>query len=132
MTLDPLTVALPAFRAVGAGLVAVTPETGGRALVAKQNHRAGYEVLSDVDCGLGLSCGVVFRAPEPYRQMLLRFGTDLGERHGNDAWFLPVPAIFVVDRSGMVSWRFVSIDPASRAEPAEIVAALRELGAPAD
>jgi peroxiredoxin len=132
MTLDALTAALPAFQAAGAELVAITPETGGRALLAKQNHRAGFEVLSDVDCGLGLSCGVVFRAPKPYRRMLLKFGTDLAERHGNDAWFLPVPATFVVDRHGTVRWRFVSIDPTYRAEPADIVAALRELDAPAD
>jgi peroxiredoxin len=130
LTLDALAAALPEFQMAEAGLVAVTPETGGRALLAKQNHHAGFEVLSDVDCGLGLSCGVVFRISEPYRLLLLKYGTDLGERHGNDAWFLPLPATFVVDRGGMVRWRFVNLDFTERAEPADILAALRELAAP--
>lgn len=130
MTLDALAAALPEFQATGAGLVAITPETGGRAAVAKHNHGAGFEVLSDVDCGVGLSCGVVFRAPEPYRLLLLKYGTDLAERHGNPAWFLPLPATFVVDRDGMVRWRFVTVDFTERAEPAEILAALRGLAVP--
>ncbi|MGH7044149.1 MAG: peroxiredoxin-like family protein [Acetobacteraceae bacterium] len=128
ITLDALAAALPAFHVAGAGLVAITPETGGRALIAKRNHSADFEVLSDVDCGIGLTCGVVFRAPEPYRLLLLKYGTDIAERHGNPAWFLPVPATFVVDRGGTVRWRFVSFDFAERAEPADILTALHALG----
>jgi peroxiredoxin len=130
LTLDALAAALPDFHAAGAALVAITPEAGGRALVAKRNHHAAFEVLSDVDCGVGLSCGVVFRAPEPYRLLLLKYGTDLAERHGNPAWFLPVPATFVVDRKGIIRWRFVTIDFTERAEPADILAALGALAAP--
>ncbi|MBW4091670.1 MAG: AhpC/TSA family protein [Proteobacteria bacterium] len=130
LTLDALAEALPDFRAAGAALVAITPEAGGRALVVKRNHHAAFEVLSDVDCGVGLSCGVVFRAPDPYRLLLLKYGTDLAERHGNPAWFLPVPATFVVDRDGIIRWRFVTVDFTERAEPADILAALRALGAP--
>ena len=129
LTLDALAAALPDFQAAGAALVAITPEAGGRALVAKRNHHAAFEVLSDVDCGVGLSCGVVFRAPEPYRLLLLKYGTDLAERHGNPAWFLPVPATFVVDREGVIRWRFVTVDFTERAEPADILAALRALAA---
>ncbi len=129
LTLDALAAALPEFQAAGAALVAITPETGGRAMDAKRNHHVGFEVLSDVDCGVGLSCGVVFRAPEPYRLLLLKYGTDLAERHGNPAWFLPVPATFVVDRSGIIRWRFVTVDFTERAEPAGILAALRALAA---
>lgn len=130
LTLDALAAALPEFQAAGAALVAITPETGGRAMDAKRNHDAGFEVLSDVDCGVGLSCGVVFRASEQYRLLLLTYGTDLSERHGNQAWFLPVPATFVVDRSGIIRWRFVTVDFTERAEPAGILAALRALAAP--
>jgi len=132
VTLDALAAALPEFQAAGAALVAITPETGGRALLAKQNHQAGFEVLSDVDCGVGLSCGVVFRTPEPYRLLLEKFGTDLAERHGNTAWFLPVPATFVIDRTGVVRWRFVTVDFTERAEPAAILAALHALAASDD
>lgn len=130
LMLAALEEALPAIEALGATLVAVTPETGGRALAAKRRHGNRYEMLSDVDCGLGLDCGVVFQAPAVYRDMLLGFGNDLAERHGNNAWFLPVPATFVLDREGIVRWRFAEVDFTRRAEPADILAALRALPAP--
>ena len=129
LMLAALEEALPEIEALGASLVAVTPETGGRALAAKRRHGSRYEMLSDVDCGLGLDCGVVFQAPAVYRDMLLSFGNDLARRHGNDAWFLPVPATFVVDRDGVVRWRFAEVDYTRRAEPADILAALRTLAA---
>lgn len=121
---------LPEIEARGASLVAVTPETGGRALAVKRRHDNRYEVLSDVDCGLGLACGVVFSVPAIYRALLLKFGNDLAERHGNDAWFLPVPATFVLDRDGVIRWRFADVDFTRRAEPADILAALGALATP--
>jgi peroxiredoxin len=120
--------ALPEIRAAGATFAAVTPETGGGALDVKRRHRAGYAVLADVDSGLAALCGVVFRVPVAYRQLLLRFGIDLAERQGNAAWLLPVPAAFVLDRGGTVAWAHVDADFTRRAEPADIVAALRALG----
>ncbi|MBV9735819.1 MAG: AhpC/TSA family protein [Acidisphaera sp.] len=131
LVLAALEAALPDIEALGASLIAVTPETGGRALAAKRRRGNRYEILSDVDCGLGLGCGVVFQAPVAYRALLRRFGHDLAERHGNDAWFLPVPATFILDREGVVRWRFAEADPTRRAEPADILAALRGLAAPA-
>ena len=130
LMLDALVAALPALEAAGASLVGITPETGGLALRTKQNHGAAFEVLSDVDCGLGLGCGVVFRTPDIYRRLLLKYGNDLTGRHGNDAWFLPLPAVFVLDRAGIVRWRFVSADFTEQAEPADILAALHALARP--
>lgn len=129
LMLDALVAALPELEAAGASLVGITPETGGLALRTKQNHGASFEVLSDVDCGLGLGCGVVFRTPDIYRRLLLKYGNDLAERHGNQAWFLPLPAVFVLDRAGIVRWRFLSVDFTEQAEPADILAALRALPA---
>ena len=126
-TLDALQAALPRIEAEGAALVAITPETGGRALEMKRRHGAAFTVLADVDHGLAMACGVVFRAPEPYRRLLASRGVDLAERQGNEAWFLPVPATFVVDRYGVVRWRFLDVDFTRRAEPDDVVAALAAL-----
>lgn len=128
LTLDALEAALPDMQAAGATLAAVTPETGGLALDAKRKHRAGYRVLTDVDSGLAAACGVAFRVPGAYRRLLLSAGIDLAQRQGNAAWLLPVPAAFVLDRGGAVAWAHVDADFTRRAEPAEVVAALRALG----
>lgn len=124
-TLGALLRSLPDFEEAGAGLAAITPETGGRARDARYPASTSYRILSDVDHGLAMACGVAIRVPEPYRELLSAHGLDLGERQGNAAWFLPVPATFVLDREGCVRWSFVDVDFTRRAEPADILRAIR-------
>lgn len=128
MTLDALEAALPAIRAAGGTLVAMTPETGGRALAMKRDHGLHYEVLADVDLAVAMQFGIVFRTPPLYRKVLARAGVDLAERSGNPAWFLPVPATFLASRDGIIRRAWVNVDFTERAEPDEIVAALQALG----
>lgn len=129
LTLAALEEALPAIGAAGATLVAITPETGGRAAEAKQQHAPRCTILVDVDSGVGLQCGVIFRAPEPYRALLATAGIDLPERQGQGGWLLPVPAAYVLDRAGVIRWAFLDVDFTHRAEPAAIVKAIEEIGA---
>ncbi len=125
--LDSLAEALPDIQAAGGTLVALTPDTHGLALDAKIAHHADFVVLSDVDYGVGLAAGVIFRLPPLYRNRLIQSGTDLAARHGNAAWFLPVPATFVLDGEGIVRWRFADPDFTRRAEPADVIEVVRAL-----
>ncbi len=127
LMLDALAEALPEINACGASLVALTPDTEFPPLPARQGHQARLEVLSDVDCGVGLTAGVVFLLPKLYRAGLLKNGVDLATRHGNASWFLPIPATFILDRGGCIVWRFADVDFTHRAEPADIIDALRAL-----
>jgi peroxiredoxin len=118
---------LPRIEAAGAGLVALTPETGRHLASTKRVQRLSYEILSDIDGAVGLQFGVLFRAPDAYRTVLTGFGIDLAERHGNEGWLIPVPATFIVDRTGIIRHAFVDIDYTRRAEPEEIVEVLSRL-----
>ena len=126
--LKALEAALPRIEAAGGQLVALTPDTGRHLAETKRVQRLSYEILSDVDGAVGLQFGVLFRAPAAYRDVLAGFGIDLAERHGNEAWFIPMPATFVVDRAGIVRYAFVNADFTHRAEPEDIVEALRRIG----
>jgi peroxiredoxin len=127
-TLEALETALPEITAAGGQLVALTPDTGSHLAATKRNHHLTYEVLSDVDGAVGLQFGVLFRAPDPYRELLAGRGVDLPARHGNEGWFIPMPATFVVDQQAVIRYAFVNVDFTRRAEPAEIVQVLRSLG----
>ena len=126
-TLMALEAALPRIAAAGGQLVALTPDTGRHFAATRRAHRLSYEILSDVDGAVGMQFGVLFRVPELTREMLAGFGTDLAERHGNDGWFIPVPASYVVDRGGIILYAFVDVDFTRRAEPDDIVAVLESL-----
>jgi len=126
-TLEALETALPDITAAGGQLVALTPDTGSHLAATKRNHGLTYEVLSDVDGAVGLQFGVLFRAPDPYRELLAGRGVDLPARHGNEGWFIPMPATFVVDRTGIIRYAFVNADFTKRAEPDEIIEVLQRL-----
>lgn len=119
--------ALPEIERLSATLVAITPDTGSALMAAKRDNRLGYEVLSDVDLGVGLAFGIIFRVPDAIRALYLRLGIDLSERHGNDAWFLPLPATYVVATDGIIRHAELEPDFKQRMEPAEILQVLREL-----
>lgn len=123
--------AVPDIVARGASLAAITPDTAAALASAKRDNALGYEVLSDLDLGLGLQFGLVFRVPDAIRDLYRRINLDLGARHGNahDVWLLPIPATYIVDRSGMVRFAEVDCDFRRRMEPAQIVRALDELRA---
>lgn len=125
--LQALQEALPEIARFNATLVAVTPDTREAALSPKQRHQLGYQVLSDVDNGLGLLFGVIFRMPQDVRDQYLKLGIDLGARHGNEAWLLPLPATYVIDRHGVIRHAELDTDFRRRMEPADIVRLLAEI-----
>jgi peroxiredoxin len=126
-TLEALAAARPRITAAGGELVALTPDTGAHLAATKRAHSLDYEMLSDVDGAVGLQFGVLFRAPELYRELLAGFGIDLTERHGNESWFIPMPASFIVDQGSVIRYAFVNVDFTRRAEPDEIVDVLTRL-----
>jgi peroxiredoxin len=53
----------------------------------------------------------------------------LAARHGNSGWYLPLPATFILAPDGTIAWRFVDVDFSRRAEPSDIIDAVRGLTA---
>jgi peroxiredoxin len=129
LELRALESALPEIEKLGGTLVAITPDTGAALASAKQKNKLSYQVLSDADNGLALSFGLVFRLPEAIQRSFLEIGIDLPSRHGNDAWFLPIPATYVVDRAGTIRHAELDPDYTHRMEPGAIVELLQRLAA---
>jgi peroxiredoxin len=129
LELKALQESLPEIERRGAALTAITPDTGAALGATKRTNQLGYQVLSDVDNGVGLTFGLIFRVPPGVRELYLRLGIDLGARHGNATgeWLLPVPATYIVDRDGII--RHAELDPdfKRRMEPSEIVRVLGDL-----
>ncbi len=132
LTVAALAEARAEFAARGASVAVATPETGGLARdlldiapeAMKGGLAEGVAVLADVDSGLAASCGVLFRVPDALLEVLGGYGVRIGERQGNAALLLPVPATFVVGRDGRVLFRHLDPDFTRRAEPADLLAAL--------
>ena len=118
---------MPDITAVGASLVAMTPELPDYSLSTVEKHQLTFEVLSDLGNEVARQFGLVFQLPAALRTIYEGFGIDLPKTQGNDRFELPIPGTFVIDRHGMVVMAFVDPDYTTRLEPSEIVEALLAL-----
>ena len=117
---------LPEIEALGARLVAITPETPDNALSTQEKNEIGFDVLSDDGNRVASAFGLTFRLPDAVNDIYKGFGIDLEASNGEGSQTLPVPATFVIGKGGKVLKAFVDADYTQRLEPDEIVAALKE------
>ena len=84
-------------------------------------------VLSDPGNRVAEKFYLVRQLPEDLRKVYLSFGVDLAKFNGDDSWTLPMPARFVIDRSGIIRSADVNADYTVRPEPSETIKVLRSL-----
>ena len=83
------------------------------------------QILTDIDNGYALSLGLVAWLGDELKVLMQRRGYHLDTYHGNDSWFVPVPATFVVGSDGRVVARFIDADFRRRMEISDILEALK-------
>jgi peroxiredoxin len=88
-----------------------------------------FPVLSDIDLGYSLSLGLIFWVGAEIRRLYQNVGIELEKYHGNDGFFLPMAAKFIVGQDGLIKARQVNIEFRERMEPEAIVAVLETLSA---
>jgi peroxiredoxin len=86
-----------------------------------------FPVLSDVDLGYSLSLGLVFWVGREVQRLYKDVGVDLEKYHGNDSYFLPMAAKFIVGQDGLVKARQVNVEFRQRMAPEAVIAALEQL-----
>ena len=92
--------------------------------ISQTQHHTAFPILSDIDNGYALSLGLAIWLGEDVRRLYLEHGLHLETYQGNDTWFLPIPATFVVGRNGHIIDRYVDPDFRNRMEIADILSAL--------
>jgi len=122
--------ALPEIRSRGARLVAISPEVPDASLTPDEIDNLGFEVLSDAGNRVARSFGLVYALDGESRNLLSAHGVDLSRYNADDSWELPVPAVYILDRSRQVVFASVDPDYRRRADPADVVAALDAMGSP--
>ena len=121
--------ALPGIEALGARLVAITPETPDNSLSTAEKNDLSFSVLSDANGLLSEALGIRFELSPAIRALYQKFGHDLPARNCDDRWSLPMPATFVVEKGGVIAFAFVDPDYRRRLEPDAAIEVLRSLAA---
>ena len=118
---------LPEIESLGAQLVAVSPNMPDRSLSTVEKNDLVFEVLSDVGNHVTRDFGLVFTLSEELRPIYASFGIDIPAYNGDDTFELPMPATYVIDTDGTITYAFVDADYTKRIEPSEIVDVLKNM-----
>jgi peroxiredoxin len=119
--------ALPQLQALGASLVAISPQTPDNSLTMQEKNDLTFAVLSDVGNRVARTFGLVFRIDEAVRATHQQVGANLPAFNGDDSWELPIPGTFLIDQAGIVRLAFVDPNFTRRLDPSLIIARLQEL-----
>ena len=113
---------------LGAELVAISPEVPDGSLSKNEISKMEFTVLSDQDAKVAAQFGVAWEVPEfVLEHMKVDRKLDIETINNGNANIMPIPATFVLNQAGEVTWRFVDVDYRTRSEPSDIIDALQKL-----
>jgi peroxiredoxin len=118
---------LPRIEAMGASLLAVSPNIPDHSLSMKEKHALSYEVLSDFDNQIAKQYKIVFSQSDAVADMGKKVGVDIAAFNGVAKREIPVPATFIIDRQGIIRFTFANGDYTKRVEPQTVLDALASL-----
>ena len=128
LQLRALQARLDDIHALGAKLIAITPQLPDDSMTENQISEMGFTVLSDQDANVASQYGVAWTVPDSLLEhMRVDRQLDLESINNGNARVLPIPATFIIGRDGLVVWRYVDVDYRTRSEPDDIIEALRKL-----
>lgn len=114
------------FEALGANLVAISPEQPDKALDTQTRNELKFTVLSDQGNKVAKEFGLVFSLAEELKPIYKNFGIDVSAHNGDENYELPLAATYVVDENGNIVYDFVKADYTKRADPEDILYILKK------
>ncbi|MGD2272059.1 MAG: peroxiredoxin-like family protein [Desulfobacterales bacterium] len=127
MELDALQESVAEFNALGATLLAISPQTEeySRALVEEKN--LSFDILSDPGNRVAEKFGLAWQLPDDLKQLYLKFGINLEKFNNDDSWTLPMPARYIIDAAAIVRYAEADPDYTIRPDPRHTIEALKSL-----
>ncbi|MFT6247030.1 MAG: peroxiredoxin [Cognaticolwellia sp.] len=114
------------IHALGAQLVAISPQVPDESLTKDEISAMEFYVLSDHNATVAAQYGVAWQVPEFLSEhMRVDRKLDLDVINNGNGSILPIPATFVIGRDGIIKWRYVDVDYRTRSEPDDIIEALK-------
>lgn len=117
--------ALPQIQAKGATLLAVSPEIAANIDKTIQKTKASYSILHDEGLKIMKSYDVAYALNQSLIDRYKKYGLDFavanGAENGNH---LPVPAVYVINKGGTITYKFFDPDYTKRAPIEDILAHL--------
>ena len=119
---------LSEIHALGATLVAISPQVPDGSLTKNEISEMNFIVLSDQNAKVASQFGVAWEIPDfLVEHMRVDRNLDLDKINNGNGSVLPIPATFIIRRDGVVVWSYVNVDYRTRSEPDAIIDALQKM-----
>lgn len=105
----------------GATLIAVSPEKPENISKTVEKTKAEYSILYDEGLKIMKAYEVEFEVPENTVTRYRNSGLDLEKINGGNGKYLPVPAIYIIDKESTITYRFFEPDYKKRPSVQEIL-----------
>ena len=115
------------IEARGASLVAVSLQNAASSRKSKRDNGLSFPILTDAGGELSRRFGLLWQLPEYLVKVFQSFKVELPALHDEDAWRLPMPARYVIDRDGSIAYGEVNPDYTRRPEPSDLFPVLDRL-----
>lgn len=115
-------------RIAPARLVAISAEVQRYTRRIRAETNARFRFLSDIDADYAASIGLAITMEPELQRLYEAAGKRIPDFQGTRGWTLPIPAVFVLDRQGIVRARHIDPDYRRRMEVEDLLAAVKDLG----
>ena len=111
----------------GFQILAVSPDRPAKLREAADDHGFSYRLLSDSNMQLARAFGLAFRVDDDTLERYDEFGIDLEDASGEAHHLLPVPAVYLIDRAGVVRFAYWNPDHRERLDGDDLLEAARAM-----
>lgn len=100
----------PQLASASVTLLAVSPDGPTKLAEAQAKQPLPFTRLSDSTHAVMTAFGIAYRVDQPTQEKLQEYGINLAEWSGSPESILPVPAVFVIDPTGRVTFAHANPD----------------------
>lgn len=110
------------IEAYGAKLIAISSESYDNVAKTKEQTGANFTIISDADGSIRKAFDVNFKVTDEYQEMIQdKLKASITETNANKQAELPVPATFIIDKSGKIVFKQFNPDYKVRASVENIL-----------
>lgn len=109
----------------GYKIIAISPDKAAVIRDYSKDAELGYTLYSDSDMAAATDFGLSFKLDAPTLEKLDSYDIDIEAASGKDHHLLPVPAVFITDGEGRITFRHYDPDYSQRLSPEALLGAIQ-------
>ncbi len=118
---------LPQIQGLGAQILSISPMLPQLSKALAKKFDLEFEVLSDTGNKVSKKYGLAFQLAESLQPIYSTFGIDVPSANGDDSYTLPLPATYVISKTGEIQHASLDVDYTRRLDPEELINILENL-----